>query len=119
MEVLACPGSGEEPRAFGACCCSEVRAVPKVLSEDFRERLWNGHRMRAKGDGDRAHVVDVHSVGAERGHPDQWLGIEDEQCPGDSVGQGLAGACEQLAVSYRRSNNIGLSGGSCWWFAGR
>lgn len=60
VEVLACPGSGEEPRAFRACCCSEVGAVPEVLAEEFCEGLWDGDWMRAKGDRDRAGgVVDV------------------------------------------------------------
>ena len=94
MKVVACAGSGEEPRAVGARCCSEVGPVPDVLSKELRERLWDGHRMRAKGDGDRAGVVNVDRVGAERGHPDQRLGIEEEQCSGDSIGQGLAGAGE-------------------------
>lgn len=34
MEVPPESGSGEEPRAFGACCCSEVGAVPEVLLFD-------------------------------------------------------------------------------------
>jgi hypothetical protein len=72
-------------------------AVSKVLGEEFRERLWGRHWRRAKGDCDRAGgVVGVDCVRAERGHPDQGLGIEEQQYSGDSVGQGLAGADEQF-----------------------
>ena len=41
-------------------------------------------------------VVGLDGVGAECGHPDQGLGIEEEQGSGDSVGQGFAGAGEQF-----------------------
>lgn len=53
--------------------------------------------MRANGNLDRSGgVVDDYRVGAERSHPDQWLGIEEQQDSGDSVGQGLTGACENF-----------------------
>jgi hypothetical protein len=97
VEVLAGSGSGEEPGAFRVRCCSEVGAVLKVLAEEFREGLWYRYWMRAEGDPDRAGgVVDPDCVGPEPCHPDKGLGIEEEQCSGDSVGQGFAGACEQF-----------------------
>lgn len=53
--------------------------------------------MAAKGDAGRAGAfVDFDCVAAEAGYPYQWLGIEEEQYSGDPVGQGFAGACEQL-----------------------
>lgn len=66
-----------------------------MLSQEFRERLRDWHWMRAKGNIDRpAGAVDDYRVGAERSHLDQWLGIEEQQDSGDSVGQGFTGACE-------------------------
>lgn len=68
-----------------------------MLAEKFREGLWYRYWMRAEGDPDRAGgVVDADCVGPERRHPDQGLGIEEEQCSSDSVGQGFTGACEQF-----------------------
>lgn len=37
-------------------------------------------------------MPDVYCVGAERGHPDGALGMEEEQYSSDSVRQGFAGA---------------------------
>lgn len=83
----------------------------EVLPEEFRERLRDGHWMRANGDPDRASgVVDVDEVGAERGHPDQGLGIEEEQYSGDSVGQGFVGAPVSSSLSQARRCSCGIAG---------
>lgn len=87
---------GEEPEIFRARSRDEVGAVPEVLLEEFSEGLRDGHWMRAERDPDRAGgvVEGGDCVGAERGHPNQGLGIEEEQYSGDSAWQALAGACE-------------------------
>lgn len=53
--------------------------------------------MRAEGDPHVAGAfIGFDSVGPEFGDPNERLGVEKQQDAGDSVGQGLAGACKQF-----------------------
>ena len=59
--------------------------------------------MRAEGDPHVAGAfIGFDSVGPEFGDPNERLGVEKQQDAGDSVGQGLAGACKEFRSQATR-----------------
>src|SRR6266545_6834700 len=95
MDVLAGAGAGEEPRAVAAASGAEVRPVGEIVADEAGEWLRNSCGMASELDVEFVAVLGE-CVGLERGHADEWLGVEQQQDAGDAVGERLAGSGEEF-----------------------
>lgn len=96
VQVLAYESAGEEPWILGARAGAEVRPCSEVLPYERRERFGNIGRICAEGDA-HAGIVVVDRARRKGDDPNEWLGTEEQECAGDSVGERFAGAGEKLA----------------------